>query len=457
MSRSRRPRRTPLAQTRTRDGFENVAARLGLAGDNLLARSGYVRRRGMDPAELEEMYRTSWVVGRMVEVVAEDMVRAGLQISGPLPPDDIDALHRAWRGVGIPGRLSDAIKWARLYGGALAVLLVDGQDLAAPLDLDGVGRGDFRGLAVLDRHQVTPSQAVIRDLGPMLGYPDQYVVDQAEGMDRQPIHHSRCLRFVGAELPYRLRLQEQGWGASAVERVLERILALDSATYGAANLMLKSFLRVFGVKDLRRILAQGGPAEAGLMKMLSMIRQTQSNEGLTIVDTEDRFDAVSWSFAGVYDALQAFAEQIAGATGIPLVRLLGQAPKGFSTGDSDLQVYYETILTAQEADLRGPVGLLLDVLCRSEWGRPPPDGLTFDFAPLAAPSALERSQIATADAQAVAALAAGGIIDHAQALEALRESGRVTGRFASIRDEAIEAARAAGQAPPLPEMPDDGP
>lgn len=462
---SRRRRRTADARTadvrtadaRVADGFENVAARIGLGQRNLLAASGYARTRGLGVGELEEMYRTSWVVGRMVEVVAEDMVRAGISIQSQLPPDRIDALHRAWQAVGIPGRLADAIKWARLYGGAIAVLLVDGQDLEAPLDLDAIGQGDFRGLAVLDRHQVTPGDRTIDELGPMLGYPASYRVHDVDGLATgQNIHHSRVLRFIGIELPHRQRRGEQGWGASVVERVLDRILALDSSTYGAANLMLKSHLRVVRVKDLRRILAQGGPAETALIKMMSMIGEVQSNEGLTLLDGDDEFAAHSWTFAGVYDALQAFAEQIAGATGIPLVRLLGQAPKGFGSGDSDLQTYYETILTAQEDDLRGAVSLLLAVLSRSLWGEASAD-LAFQFNPLAAPGAVEKSQIATADAQAVAALFSAGLIDEAQALVELRDTGRLTGRFAHIRDEDIARARADGTAPPIDEaVPEPG-
>lgn len=452
---SRRRRRTAdvrTADARVADGFENVAARIGLGQRNLLATSGYARTRGLGPAELEEMYRTSWVVGRMVEVVAEDMVRAGIAIQSQLPPDRIDALHRAWQAVGIPGRLADAIKWARLYGGAIAVLLVDGQDLAAPLDLDAIGQGDFRGLAVLDRHQVTPGERAIEELGPMLGYPASYRVHDIDGLGGQVIHHSRVLRFIGIELPHRQRRGEQGWGASVVERVLDRILALDSSTYGAANLMLKSHLRVVRVRDLRRILAQGGPAEKALIKMMSMIGEVQSNEGLTLLDGDDEFAAHTWTFAGVYDALQAFAEQIAGATGIPLVRLLGQAPKGFGSGDSDLQTYYETILTAQEDDLRGAVSLLLAVLSRSLWGKAEAADLAFQFNPLAAPGAVEKSQIATADAQAVAALYSAGLIDEAQALTELRDTGRLTGRFAHIRDEDIARARADGTAPPIDEV-----
>jgi phage-related protein (TIGR01555 family) len=440
---------------RTLDGFDSAAARLGLGQDNLLASSGYRPGRSvtLNVEELEDMYETSWVVGRMVDVVAEDMVRSGFSVASTTDPVQTDELLKAYQETGISARLSNAIKWGRLYGGALAVILIDGQDLADPLDMDSIGNSNFKGLYVLDRHQVTPSEEKITDLGPMLGFPAYYTIQQ-EALSGQRIHHSRAIRFTGIELPYRRRIAEQYWGKSVVERAFDRILALDSSTYGAANLMLKSYLRVVRIKSLRKILAEGGAAEAGLVKMMTFVRQMQSNEGITLLDTDDEFQAHNWTFAGVYDALQAFAEQIAGATGIPLVRLLGQSPKGFSSGESDLQMYYETIATAQDDDLSGPTATLLEVLSRSHLGCPLPDGFNFEFNSLEKVSDLEKSQIATADAQSVAALYQSGVIDHAQALANLRDTSRMTGRYASIKDTDIQAAAAASEAPPIPELDD---
>ncbi len=433
------------------DGFDSFAARLGLGQDNLLAKSGYAPGKRLNPVELEDMYRTSWVVGRAVEVVAEDMVRCGVDIQTQMPPSEIDELSRAFRSHGIPGRLTDALKWARLYGGSLAILLIDGQDVANPLDFESITQGSFKGLYVLDRHQVRPSTEVITELSPMLGYPAYYTVNSGEGLSGQTIHASRAIRFIGIDLPRNQRIAEQYWGASVVERVYDRILALDSATHGAANLLYKSFLRVIGVERLRDILSAGGKSEQALMKMFGMIRQMQSNEGITLLDKNDTFSTHGWTFAGIYEGLQAFAEQISGGTGIPLVRLLGQSSKGFSTGESDLRMYYDTILTQNEDDLRPAYNTLYAVLSRHLWGKALPEGFTFEFRSLYAPTELEKSQIATADAQSVAGLSGAGIIGKAQALAELRDASRVTGRFTAIDDTAIEEAKKEDIAPPVPE------
>ena len=455
-----RPSRSPrgfACHIRTSDGFSNFAARLGLDQDNLLAHSSYRRGKNItaNKQELDEMYRSSWVVARMVEVVAEDMTRSAMDIQGSLTPGEVSELHRAYRATGIPGRLTDAVKWGRLYGGALAVILIDGQDPSLPLELDQIPRGGFRGLYVLDRHEITPSPETIGELGPMLGYPLYYTLNSAggpgDGLYGMRVHHSRVLRCIGVDLPGESRRVEQSWGASVVERAYDRILALDSATHGAANLMYRSFLRVIHVKRLREILAAGGRTQQALEKMFAMIRLMQSNEGITLLDGEDTFSTHGWTFAGMYDALQAFAEQIGGATGIPLVRLLGQSPKGFSSGESDLRIYYDTILTQVEDDRRPLDIVLLNILSRHLWGRALPDDATVEYQSLYTPTEVEKSQIATADAQGVAGLHQANIIGKARALSELKDAGRLTGRFGSVTDKEIEEAEKEDAAPPLPE------
>lgn len=443
------------ADVRTADGFENFVAGLGLGQSNQLAQSGYTKGNEVtrQRSTLEAAYRDSWVVGRMVDVVAEDMLRAGIELKAQLQPGDSEDFSLNMRRTGVPGRLGSAIKWGRLYGGALAVILIDGDDLEEPLRVEDVRQGSFRGLHVLDRWQVTPSLDTISELGPMLGYPESYAVHTGpEGSKTlgMHIHHTRVIRFVGVELPYYERIREQHWGASVVERAYDRILALDSSTHGAANLMLRSYLRTIGIDRLRDILAAGGAPETALLKMFAMIRLMQTNEGITLLDKNDTFTTHSWNFGGVYDALQAFAEQIAGATGIPLVRLLGQSPKGFGTGETDLRNYYDTISTQQEDDLRPAFERLLPILSRSLWGKPLPDGWDFEFKSLWQPSETDKSTIATQDAQSVAGLHSAGLVDEAQALAELRRSGHVTGRWGGITDGDIERAELAVNAPPVP-------
>nr|WP_079972854.1 DUF1073 domain-containing protein [Salmonella enterica] len=196
------------------------------------------------------------------------------------------------------------------------------------------------------------------------------------------IHHSRLIRFDGVTLPFQQKMTENEWGMSVVERIWDRLTAFDSATVGAAQLVYKAHLRTYKVEKLRELIALGGPAFEALLKNIDLIRQFQSNEGMTLMDAKDTFETHQYSFSGLDDILSQFAEQISGAVGIPLVRLFGQSPKGFSTGDADLANYYDRVSSLQERRLRLPVRRVLDIMHRSELGKPLPDDFTFEFNPL---------------------------------------------------------------------------
>ncbi|HGC2108990.1 TPA: phage portal protein, partial [Escherichia coli] len=71
---------------------------------------------------------------------------------------------------------------------------------------------------------------------------------------------------------------------------------------------------------LRELIALGGQAFEALLKNIDLIRQFQSNEGMTLMDAKDTFETHQYNFSGLDDILSQFAEQISGAVGIPLVR-----------------------------------------------------------------------------------------------------------------------------------------
>ncbi|WP_337081674.1 DUF1073 domain-containing protein [Escherichia coli] len=272
------------------------------------------------------------------------------------------------------------------------------------------------------------------------------VVTTATGIPAWRIHHSRLIRFDGVTLPFQQKMTENEWGMSVVERIWDRLTAFDSATVGAAQLVYKAHLRTYSVEKLRELIALGGPAYEALLKNIDLIRQFQSNEGMTLMDSRDKFETHQYSFSGLDDILSQFAEQISGAVGIPLVRLFGQSPKGFSTGDADLANYYDRVSSLQERRLRMPMRRILDIMHRSELGKPLPDDFTFEFNPLWQMSDVDRSTVALNTTNAISTALGDGLMTLKAAMTDLRENSDVTGIGASITDEDIENAE--DEAPP---------
>lgn len=432
------------AVAKTGDSFQNLIANVGMGTANQNSAGEY----GFSPVsrnrvQLEFCYRSSWIAGMAVDTVANDMTREWVEVKGDVEPDQLEALSKATTRLKLRNAMADTIKWARLYGGCLAVLMIDGQDTETPLRLDTISKGQFKGLLVLDRWVVQPTLSeLVTEFGPDIGKPKYYqVVADAQALVNMKIHHSRVVRVDGVDLPYWQRIAENGWGQSVLERLWDRLIPYDSVTQGAAQLVFKAHLRTYKVDGLREILAVGGKAAEGLMKQIKMIRTFQTNEGMTLMDGKDEFESHTYSFSGLSDMMLQFGQQISGALGIPLVRLFGQSPSGMSaTGESDIRLYYDNIAQEQEANLREGMLKVYGALYRSEFGDEPPENFDIEFRPLWQMSDKEKADVAQTITTAVVGASSEGLIDRSTALKELRQSAQVTGVFTNITDEDITEA-----------------
>jgi hypothetical protein len=427
----------------TADGYENFVARVGMQTSNQHSASAYrpnftSRNRMM----VEWSYRSSWVIGEAVDAIPDDMTRKGIRITSEIDAKDRGIIESQLDEMQIWDAINDTLKWSRLYGGAVGFIMIEGQAPFTPLRLETIGEGKFKGILPLDRWMINPVLTRrIKEMGPDLGKPEFYdVVTTGSGIPAWRIHHSRLIRFDGVTLPYQQKITENEWGMSVVERIWDRLTAFDSATVGAAQLVYKAHLRTYKVKKLRELIALGGPAYDALLKNLDLIRQFQTNEGMTLMDDEDTFETHQYTFSGLDDVISQFAEQISGAVGIPLVRLFGQSPKGFSTGDADLANYYDRVSSLQERRLRLPMRRILDIMHRSELGKPLPEDFTFEFKPLWQMSDVDRSTVAVNTVTAISTALADGLMTPKAAMTDLRENSDVTGIGASITDEDIDNA-----------------
>jgi phage-related protein (TIGR01555 family) len=435
----------------TGDSFQNFTARVGLGTANQNSGSSYgftfVSRNRI---QMEAVYRSSWLAGRAVDCRAKDMTREGIEFNSVMPPEEKDKLSRAFERLQIWKGLCDNEKWSRLYGGSIAVMLIDGQRPDTPLRLDSIGRGQFKGLLVLDRWLVQPSlENLVTEYGPDLGKPKYYtVVADAQALINQKIHYSRVIRREGVELPYWQRIAENGWGQSVLERLWDRLIAFDSVTSGTSQLVYKAHLRTYSVKGLRELIATGGRTYEALLKQIDMIRALQSNEGLTLMDAEDEFETHQYSFSGLAEVIDKFGEQVCGAVETPDIILFGQSPGGLSNGDESVRIYYDGIKADQDSALRPGVTTLCDVIARSELGKPLPEGFAFDFVPLWQLSDTEKADVGAKDTASVVEAFDAGIVDRGTALKELRQSSNTTGLWSNITDDEIKAAE--DEQPPVP-------
>jgi phage-related protein (TIGR01555 family) len=443
----------PGSGASTADSYANFLNSVGLGARNQSGGGTYdfnpiTRERTL----LEFMYRSSWVCGVAIDAVADDMTKMGIDYSGQVPPEEGEMLDAQLRGFQIWSKLNDLIKWGRLYGGCIAIILIDGQDPATPLRAETIGKDQFRGLLVLDRWQVEPSLNNLIQIGESnteIGLPRFYrITSDSAVYPRASVHYSRVFRYEGYSLPYQQRLAENLWGMSVYERLYDRLLAFDSTTQGVAQLAFKAYLRSIKIKNLREMISTGGANLQRLLNQIEMMRLFQSNEGITLLDADDDFGTTTYAFSGLDSVLLQFGQQLCGALQIPGVRLFGQSPAGLNaTGDSDWRNYYDGTHQQQENRLRMPLTTCLGVMAMSA-GIKLPKEFNFTFRSLWQMTTKEKAEVAEINTRTVLAAEETGVISPRRALEELRQSSQETGIWTTITDEEVE--QASEEMPPSP-------
>lgn len=435
-----------LRRARALDAFTNVLARLGAGTPNLLEGTEYsLQRLSRDFNQLNALYRESWIIRRIIDVIPSDMLKNWITITSGIDPDVEKKLSISLRRTQLIDKLKRGMQWGRLYGGALGVMLVkhQGYNLSQPLRLDWIMPGDFAGLLIFDRwNGVNPSNELIEDISdPDYGYPKYYTVTDPAGGGSVKIHHSRVIRFTGNTLPFWEEIAEMQWGASVVESVFDELKKRDNVSWNIAQLTFMANIRVLKMQDLGQLLAAtDSESQAELLRTLEAQNMLLNNMGMQVMDAADGLETHQYTFGGLADCYQQFIMDISGAAEIPVTKLFGRSPSGLNaTGESDLQNYYDMIAEKQEAVLRPILNKVLLPFIISTIGSLPED-FDFDFDPVAEPTDKERADLAKCGTDNVVAAYNAGLISQRTALQELKQQSERTGVWTNITDEDIERA-----------------
>ena len=381
------------------DGYSNAAAFLG--EDSPLLASGTFRRSGLtsNTELLTVTYRENWLAKRIIDMPSEDMTRAWYTLATALPENALHDIHALEAEHSVRQELTNAIRYARLYGGSIALIVIRGEEeiLDQPLDTDSLLPGCFQGLLVIDRSQgIEPSLELVSDLDdPDFGLPMYYTVNlQSEEARTVKIHHSRVLRFVGRELPYLETVAENYWGASELEHLWDELQKRSATSANIAQLIFQANITTLKMGDLGTHLAFGDDDMRNtLMQALQNENRLRTSYGLQLMSANDSLETHAYTFSGLSDIYEAFMMDMAGAAEIPATKLFGRSPQGMnSTGEADLRNYYDMIAQLQQRLLRPAMERLLPILAISCWGFAPED-MEIVFNPVMTTSDTERAEL----------------------------------------------------------------
>lgn len=429
------------------DVYSNPAANIGFGTtDATNAGMEIPYRISLDYLQLLYMYRGSWIVRAVVDTIPEDMLKEFPTLETEQKPEDIADFDKMVADTMTLQKLIESLKWGRLFGGALAIMIIKGQNnLAEPLDLDDVELDSYRGLIVVDRWSgVSPSAELISNIDnpAEYGLPKSYQVT-TEVNQNFSVHHSRILRFTGRDLPLFEKQIQNYWGMSEVEAVFQELQRRNFITAGISNLVSRAHVMVMREPMLAQMLSGVGLSQQMYVDYVNRLRavsQSITTNGILALSENGELQAQTYSFGGLSEIEQNSMMNISGACGIPVSKLFQRTVTGLGqTGEGDLQNYYDSIDQKRKRELRPIFDKLIPVMCMSQWGEVP-DDLDYRFPPVRTVNDKERFDLAQTQTEPIFAAYNAGLIDQQTALRELKQGSDTTGVFTNITDEQIEKA-----------------
>lgn len=356
-----------------------------------------VERVNLDATELTWAYRYIGVVRRGVNLKADDACRRGWRVRVKDEADD--PLADEWRDLQVRTKVRDALRWARLYGGAIIVMITDDvpelQDLATPLE-DGA---TILNLIVLDWWEATGSEWDRDPVSRNFGKPEFWSISPTgSNLAGSMVHHSRVLYVPGNAMPPHLREARGGYDESVIEAGWSEVRDYEQVRAGGAVIvqeMKQAVLRVHGLAEA--MLADEGPAM--IKAKMRAFDVSRGLLGTAVIDVRDEFSHHDQSVTGYAELHSAARVSLAAAWGYPQALLFGDAPSGLNTdGESGRSNYRDDVAGIQE-DVLLPVLERLAEVCFASKGETM-DERSIEFHPLTEPTDKEQAEVELLHAQA---------------------------------------------------------
>ena len=386
------------------DGFVNVLNRYGTNKDTS-ERYQFMPEAAVPDEVFIVNYEGNGLFAKIIDTPAEEAVKHGFELDG-VSDEKVEEFYQEsldeldWEEVATTG-----IRWARLFGGAIAVLLVnDGHGLEDPLDWKNIKSID--DIRVYDRSVITPDYSSMYTFdsnnepfttrGSRLGMPEYYHVNSRFG--NFTVHESRCLIFQNGILPENTKNSiYQLWGMPEYIRIRRALRDAEIAHSSAPKMLDRSVQPVYKMKDLAEQLAteQG---ESLVLKRLEVIDMARGLLNTIAVDRDgEEYDFRTFQYSGVSDVIDATCNLLSAITNIPQTILFGRSPAGMNaTGESDLENYYNYIERIQKRMLKSNLRYLLSIIFQAGLATGEVDEvprIKIKFNPLWSLSELEQAEL----------------------------------------------------------------
>lgn len=335
----------------------------------------------LDQILINYSYMTHGIFQTAIDQPVFDAFRGGLVINSPeLDEKDIQLLQKYMRDNKTMHEITDAFRWARLFGGA-GIIINTPQDTKNPLRREFMDFPDIPlSFVAADRWELCMNIVNINNVQ----YPYNYY--------GTPLAQDRVLRIVGKEAPSWIRPQLMGWGFSELERMIRDINAYVKANQVVFQLLDEAKIDVFKLVGFNETVLSD-LAQGKVNRRIQYANYLKNYHNAIMMDAEDDFTQRTQTFSGLGEIIHQIRLGICAALRMPMSKVFGISAQGLSSGQDDLESYNALI----ESEIREPAipicHKVVELQCRQLFGFEPE--LTIGFKPLRVLGAVEDEVVKT--------------------------------------------------------------
>ena len=384
-----------------------------------------------------------WLISNACSIPAKDAIRNGWintfadadkeETTGEEKEKEQKFLNELNEITNTKYKLSEKlIQWItkyNIYGIGIALPKIDGIDYEKPYNPDGIKKGAFKGIAIIDPYWLTPQfeQDVMTDpTHPNFYKPTHYLT-----ADGKKIHASHFIIIRRKEVPDILKPSYYFGGIPLTQEIYERVYAAEKSANEQPLLLLTK--RVNGWKvDLNEFFLDPKKYE----ERIKNFTDKRDNQGVLLIDHEDDMFQIDTTLSDLDQVVMSQYKLVAAVARIPVDKLFELNPSGTlsNSGDFNIKNYTQDLNSIQN-DLDKPfIDRINEIVMRSYYGRK--DRIAIVFNPTDNPTAQEQATNVKTEVDTLQALIGNNVITTEEARQKLIADKR--NGFSFLDEEAPE-------------------
>ena len=285
-----------------------------------------------------------------------------------------------------------AIQWVtkyNIYGIGIALSKVDGIDYEKPFNIDGVKKGSFKGIAVIDPYWLTPEfdeTAMTDPSAPNFYTPTHYRMANGS-KEGQKIHSSHFVIIRRKEVPDILKPSYYFGGIPLTQEIFERVYASEKSANEQPLLLLTKRLNTWKI-NFEEYFADPEKYK----ERINVFTEKRDNQGVLLIDHEDDLGQTNTNLSDLDQVVMSQYKLVAAVARIPVDKLFELNPSGAlsNNGDYNIKNYNQDLATMQTDLFRPLIDRVNELTMRSYYDRKEKIAITFN--PTDNPTDKERAE-----------------------------------------------------------------